>query len=102
MATFGTPAKFSFCAGENEEASPWQPYHVDKGMGAHDSAVLVHGGEAPHNLQDHASASPRELLMTFASGMATVGNNNGGMGGEMLLVIGIEHARILAHHGMCK
>ena len=102
MATFGSPAKFSACAGENEEASPWEPFHVEHGMARDDSAVLVHGGEAPHNIQDHASATPGELLMTAASTMATLGNNNAGMGGEMLLVLGIEHARILANHGMSK
>lgn len=102
MATQGSPAKFSYCAGENEEASPWEPLHVERGMRADESAVLVHGGEAPHNVQDHASATPAELLMTFASTMAVLGNNNAGMGGEMLLVLGPEHARILASHGMSK
>jgi hypothetical protein len=102
MATQGSPAKFSFCAGENEEASPWAPLHVERGMSPEESAVLVHGGEAPHNLQDHASATPAELLMTFANTMAVLGNNNAGMGGEMLLVLGPEHARILANHGMGK
>ncbi|HYF18439.1 MAG TPA: hypothetical protein VEA40_11280 [Ramlibacter sp.] len=102
MSTQGSPAKFSFCAGENEEASPWDPYHVEHGMAREDSAVLVHGGEPPHNLQDHASASAKELLMTFASGMATLANNNIGMMGEMLLVVGPEHARILARGGLGK
>lgn len=102
MATFGSPAKFSFCAGENEEASPWEPFHVEHGMTANDSAVLVHAGEAPHNLQDHASRTADELLMTFAQTIAVLGNNNAGMGGEMLLVLGPEHARILADHGMGK
>lgn len=102
MATFGSPAKFSCCAGENEEASPWEPFHVEHGMTRDESAVLVHGGEAPHNIQDHASTTPDELLMTAASTMATLGNNNAGMGGEMLLVFGPEHARILADHGMSK
>jgi hypothetical protein len=101
MATFGTPAKFGLCAGENEEASPWPPLHVERGLKSLDSAVFVHGGEAPHNLQDHASAVPAELLMTFASTMAVTGGNNI-MGGEMLLAIGPEHARILAQHGMSK
>jgi hypothetical protein len=102
MATFGSPAKFSYCAGENEEASPWEPFHVEHGMSPKESAVLVHGGEAPHNIQDHASATPDELLMTVASTMNTLGNNNAGMGGEMVLVFGPEHARILANHGMSK
>ena len=102
MATLGSPAKFSYCIGENEEQSPWEPYHVEHGMGPEDSAVMVHGGEAPHNVQDHASATADELLMTFASAMNTLGHNNFGMGGQMLVVFGPEHARILADDGMSK
>ncbi len=102
MATFGSPGKFSACYAENEEASPWEPFHVEKGMSRNESAVMVHGGEAPHNIQDHASTTPDELLMTTASVMATLGTNNIGMSGEMLLVFGPEHARILANHGMSK
>jgi hypothetical protein len=102
MATFGSPCKFSWCAGENEERSPWAPFHVEHGMSASDSAVLCHAGESPHNVQDHASATAAELLTTIASTMATLGNNNVGMCGEMMLVLGPEHAKILADHGMSK
>jgi hypothetical protein len=102
MATMGSPAKFSFCIGENEEDSPWAPFHVEHGMAPADSAVLVHGGEAPHNIQDHASATPDELLMTVASTIATLGNNNLGMRGDLLLLLCPEHAGILAGHGMSK
>ncbi len=31
-ATHGTPTKFSFCLGENELASPWEPLHVRRGF----------------------------------------------------------------------
>ena len=102
MATFGTPCKFGYCAGENEERSPWEPYHVEHGMAASDSALMVHAGEAPHNVQDHASALATDLLTTIAGTMNTLGNNNMGLGGEMMLVLGPEHARILANHGMSK
>ena len=42
MATQGSPAKFSYCIGENVEASPWGPLHAD-------DVVTVFGGEPPHN-----------------------------------------------------
>ena len=102
MATFGTPCKYSYCAGENEEMSPWEPYHVEHGMAPGSNALMVHAGEAPHNVQDHASTTANELLMTIASTMNTLGNNNVGLCGEMMLVLGPEHARILAKHGMGK
>ncbi len=102
MATLGSPAKFTFCAGENEEQSPWEPYHVERGLSASDSVVTVHAGEAPHNIQDHASANADDLLMTIADTMNITGNNNVGLCGEMMLVLGPEHARILADGGMSK
>ena len=102
MAVFGTPCKFTFCGGENQEASPWEPRHVELGMSADESAVTVHAGEGPHNIQDHGSRVPEELLLTFADTMNITGNNNAGLGGEMMLVIGPEHARIFADGGMGK
>lgn len=102
MATLGSPAKFSYCIGENEEVSPWEPMHVENGLAPTDSAVTMHAGEAPHNVNDHASNTPVDLLMTIAHTMAVLGTNNMGMGGEMLVVFGPEHARIVASTGMTK
>ena len=31
-ATMGHPAQYTFCVGENEEESPWEPLHVEKGF----------------------------------------------------------------------
>ncbi|HJQ60694.1 MAG TPA: UGSC family (seleno)protein, partial [Vineibacter sp.] len=31
-ATHGSPAKFAYCFGENEEESPWTPFHVRRGF----------------------------------------------------------------------
>jgi hypothetical protein len=102
MATFGTPCKFTFCAGENEEESPWTPFHVERGYAAHESAVTVHGAESPHNIQDHASATADELLMTIADTMNVAGNNNLGICGEMMLVLSPEHAVVLSRDGLSK
>ena len=32
MSTFGHPGRYTYCIGENEEASPWPPFHVDRGF----------------------------------------------------------------------
>ena len=102
MATMGSPAKFSFCAGENEEQSPWEPYHVEHGYAASDSTVLLHSGEAPHNIQEHGSRVWDELLITISDCINTTGNNNIGLCGELMLVLCPEHARILAEGGLSK
>jgi hypothetical protein len=40
-ALLSTPARYSFCFGEDEENSPWTPLHVDRGLPAGSSAVTV-------------------------------------------------------------
>jgi hypothetical protein len=44
MATFGTPCKFSYCAGENEENSPWDGCHRQRGDGARRRGAAQHPG----------------------------------------------------------
>ncbi len=102
MATHGTPCKFTYCGGENEERSPWAPYHVEHGMHPDESSVLVHAAEAPHNVNDHASRNADELLLMIAEVMMSVGANNLSSGGEMLIVIGPERAAMLARDGLGK
>ncbi len=33
-STLGHPGKYTYCVAENEAASPWAPYHVEKGFSA--------------------------------------------------------------------
>ncbi|HUK60291.1 MAG TPA: UGSC family (seleno)protein [Stellaceae bacterium] len=44
MGTLGNPLAFSFCFAENEEQSPWQPLHVQKGFKPTDNTVSVFFG----------------------------------------------------------
>jgi hypothetical protein len=44
MGTLGNPLAYSACFAENEEKSPWQPLHVEKGFRPEDSAVSVFFG----------------------------------------------------------
>ncbi|MBO0712044.1 MAG: hypothetical protein J2P47_12280, partial [Acetobacteraceae bacterium] len=74
-STQGSPAKFAFCFGENEEASPWEPYHVRRGFAAGDSVTTVMSGEGPHNINDHGSTTGTGLLTTIAASVAQPGAN---------------------------
>lgn len=98
-ATFGHPGKFTYCFAENEEESPFPPYHTTAGLAADDSAVTVFAAEAPHNVNNHGSNDPWALLDTVADTMATLGNNNMYLGSDFIVVLGVEHARIVADHG---
>jgi hypothetical protein len=41
MGVLGNPAKYSMVLAENEEASPWEPLHVQHGFSASESCVTV-------------------------------------------------------------
>jgi hypothetical protein len=101
-ATLGHPGKFAYCLAENEDASPWEPLHVERGFQAGDSCVTACGAEAPHNVNDHGSTTADGLLRALAGTAATPGSNNVYLGGEPLLLLGPEHARTIAGSGWSK
>ncbi len=65
----GLPTKFGMCIAENEEASPWAPYHVDKGFKRDESAVTVVTVTGPTTIIDSGSRRPEETLDNIASMM---------------------------------
>src|SRR5262245_32903341 len=52
-STLGHPGKYTYCIAENEEASPFAPYHVEKGYQAGDSTVFLLAAEPPHSITNH-------------------------------------------------
>jgi hypothetical protein len=101
-ATQGTPAKWSFCFAENEARSPWEPFRVSVGLAKDDSAVTVAAVEGPHNINDHQSDSGEELLFTIAETMSTPGANTLYQGGDQFVVLGPEHAEVIAKSGFSR
>ena len=102
MATFGSPAKFTFCAAENEDASPWEPLHVELGYARDVSAVTVFGAEGQHNMNDHESVTGVGLLKMMAGVVATTGANDLYHDGGPALIFGPEHAATIAKDGYSK
>ena len=41
MCTLGHPGKLAYCIAENEEESPWEPFHVGRGFEADQSVVTM-------------------------------------------------------------
>ncbi|MCL5961805.1 MAG: hypothetical protein M1358_21240 [Chloroflexi bacterium] len=102
-ATQGQPSKYSYCIAENEEASPWEPLHVERGFASEVSTVTLIGAESPHNVNDHVSTRAEGVLTTAARTMATMGANNQYLhGSEPVLVLGPEHAATIAADGWSK
>jgi len=101
-ATFGSPAKISFCFAEDEEGSPWQPLSVDLGVAPGTNSVTLFPGEAPRNVVDQLSRDPESLARSLAVNMRTVHHPKLVLGFDCLLVIGPEHARVFAEAGWDK
>ena len=97
MSTFGHPGRYTYCIAEHEEASPWPPYHVSRGLAPGTSAVTLFAGEAPHGISDHASRTARSLAGSLGWSMAGLWNSKHfPLYSHTMLVVGPEHARTFA------
>ncbi|MDE0451865.1 MAG: hypothetical protein OXI90_08860 [Gammaproteobacteria bacterium] len=101
-STMGSPAKYSFCFAENVEANPWETFHAELGLEDDASHVTVFGAEGPHNVNDHHGRTGEDLLLTIAGTLASPGANNFYLGGQAVVVIGPEHAEVIARDGFSK
>lgn len=102
MATFGSPAKYSYCVAENEAENPWQPLHVERGFPLEASTVTVIGAECPHNINDHESLTAEGILQMVAGTMTSVGLNDVLYVSQPVIAFGPEHAKSVANGGYGK
>ena len=100
-ATQGQPGKYTFCCAENEEASPWEPLHVERGFRREQSTVTVVGAEGTLNMNTH-SKQAMELVRVIAETLVHPPSNEYVHGGEPWLMIGPEHAEIFKRGGLSK
>jgi hypothetical protein len=100
-ATQGQPGKYSFCCAENEEASPWEPLHVERGFDRDQSTVTVVGAEGTMNMNTH-SKDAMELARVIAETLVHPPSNEYVHGGEPWLILGPEHAEVFRRGGLAK
>ena len=100
--TLGNPAKYTYCICENEEASPFAPYHVEHGYAPDQSTVFAIAAEAPHSVTDHHCNDPVGILDTMCSAMSTIASNTAVLSGHCAVALGLEHARTIAKHGWTR
>jgi len=103
MSTLGHPGRYTYCIGEHEEASPWEPLHVERGHALRQSAVTVFPGEGPLIINDHLSRAPAQLVASLGWSAAGVWNHKSfPLYGHTLWVIGPEHAKTIGEAGWSK
>jgi hypothetical protein len=111
MDTLGSARKFSQCIAENEEESPWEPYHVSRGHDAAESTVTVFFTSGDWDIGFQGHTDPEQLLRTIASsvgGVTSLGYFTSFIGGltqqveGRLLLLPPSHAQPLADAGYTK
>ena len=102
MSTFGGPGRYTYCIGENEEASPWEPLHVEHGFDGGDSTVAVLAAEAPQIVADTRSRNAPDLLATIARSVEVVAHHKATGLGDTAIVFSPEHVATLAADGWSK
>src|SRR5215469_1974839 len=102
-ATQGQMGKVGFCIAEDEEASPWEPLHVERGFHPGQSVVTVIGSDAPLSISDHRSRTPEDLAWVLAWAAASQWSTNWWPLEEpSVFVICPEHAEMFRAVGWTK
>ena len=103
LSTQGQPSKYTYCIAENEEDSPWEPLHVERGFDAAMSTVTMVAAENPHNINENVAISGEEVLISICSAVMTTGSNNViGQDGSPVIALCPEHAATIAADGFSK
>jgi hypothetical protein len=94
--------RYYHCIAENEEESPWEPFHVSRGFAPEQSTVTVFPANPAQHLDDMGSTGPKGVLKTFALSVANSANRNTHAWGEPLFLIGAQHAQTIAKDGWSR
>jgi len=103
-ASFSWPLRYSFCFGENEEASDWVPLHVQLGYQLDDSVVTVQSVMRLIQVTEF-DAEPEKILDAIwehARHAGLLRDEWAGDGRSVVVVIGTEHQLRLLHDGWTK
>jgi hypothetical protein len=99
MGVLGSPGKYTQCVGENEEESPWNPLHVERGSSPESSTVSllaitarapVHGGDTP------------EITLEPLARAAALRPNSSYLGTHILVVLAPDTAELFSDAGWTK
>lgn len=99
-STQAHPGKWSYCIAEKEDANPWEPFHVERGIEAGKNGVTVFSCEAPHSVLSYGTG--KQILTSIVSSLSTLGSNNVHAMGETLVVLNPWQAHQLKEEGWSK
>jgi peroxiredoxin len=102
MSALGNPGKFSFCIAENEEKSPWEPFHVTRGLKREQSAVSLFAAEPPRGVSEHNAPHGKTVLETISFALATVWSYRMCLMPEAIVILCPEHVKTIHRDGFSK
>jgi len=100
--SFGHGGKYSFHFAESAPPKPWLAVREQLGYPGASTTVTVMPAEAPRQIMHRYSPSAQDLVKTIAAAMRDPSTNGVGSGTTFLVVLGPEHAGILAASGISQ
>jgi hypothetical protein len=97
-SAFGSPARYTSCIAENEEISPWEPWHVEKGFPLEASTVTLFAALPPMSVFNYCDNTPELILDTLSQTIAA----NTSCHGEVIVILSGEHTGIIGPAGWSK
>lgn len=97
-ATLGHAGKYTMCIAEAEEASPWEPLHVERGLSPDQSAVTVFAALSPTQVANYHGNTPETILPGFHDAMFAAGYDQS----ELIILLGPEHVGLIGEAGWTK
>jgi hypothetical protein len=107
MDTLGSVRKITVCVAENEEASPWEPFHVEKGYRREESVLTLMGTRGEIDVPDQGNTTPEGLMKNIAFN-CTFGQKDlrhaadPEIGRRIILMVPPDPARVIGEGGISK
>jgi len=95
MGVLGNPGKYSWVAAEDEENSPWEPLHVEKGFKKEDSTITVTFPQSFQQMMPFGT-DDKGILATI------VGSLTPARMGSLAVLLTPTHAKTFADKGWSK
>ena len=95
----GSLTKFGVCIGEDEERSPWEPFHVSRGFAPDQSTVTVATVQDPEMLGNRYGLTAESVMDATADAMSTHGLGIYLNDSPWFWVVGHWHAEMLGRQG---
>ncbi|MEO7726877.1 MAG: hypothetical protein ABIS45_06455 [Burkholderiales bacterium] len=100
-ATQGQPGKYSFCCAENEEASPWEPLHVERGF-AKDTNTVTVGGVLGTWSMNMTARKGEEVIAMIGDTMQYPASSDYIHAGAPFIILSPQHANLFHREGWNK